>query len=245
MLLKPISLPPSNRGSLRLFQRDKSSVLRSPTVRCNYYLWATKAPQVTRISTHNKGNAPLRGWILLLLILNSIHNMATDCHWARSHSKHCQLKKNSTPVNSVQQFTVWISSWAPYYWAMLQHQYDKAPKKSQGWVIMKYMPGFFSWCQASALQLWKQHSCFSKVISASNITPNTTRSADSFSTVLSRMNGVDWGWIVHDLETVNSLSLTHIQFHSPQVTPHTNPVQITIQELCNSCSLTWGWHNQW
>ena len=41
------------------------------------YAWATKAQQATRVGTYGKGNAPPRGCIGLLLILNSIHNTAT------------------------------------------------------------------------------------------------------------------------------------------------------------------------
>ena len=52
---------------------------------------------------------------------------------------------------------------------------------------------------------------FSKVILASNVTPNITRSAYSFSTVPSRVNGVAWGWTVRDLETckINFSSYYH------------------------------------
>ena len=39
-----------------------------------------------------------------------------------------------------------------------------------------------------------------------------TRSADSFSTASSRVNGVDWEWTVRDLETI--FSLIFIKFHS-------------------------------
>ena len=38
-----------------------------------------------------------------------------------------------------------------------------------------------------------ERKCFSKVILALNIAPNITRSSDFFRTVLSRVNGVDWG----------------------------------------------------
>ena len=37
--------------------------------------------------TYGKGNAPLKGCMGLLLILNSMHNSATDRRWARFHSK--------------------------------------------------------------------------------------------------------------------------------------------------------------
>ena len=44
--------------------------------------------------------------------------------------------------------------------------------------------------------------CFSKVSLESDVTPNITRSLDSFSTVPPIVNGGDWGYIVRDLETI-------------------------------------------
>ena len=44
--------------------------------------------------------------------------------------------------------------------------------------------------------------CFLMVILESNVTPNITRSSDSFSTVPPVVNGGDWGCIVQDLETI-------------------------------------------
>ena len=46
-------------------------------------------------------------------------------------------------------------------------------------------------------------------------------------------------------EKSHSLSLSRILFHFSQITPHTNPVQITIHGQCNSYSLTWGWQNSY
>ena len=51
-----------------------------------------------------------------------------------------------------------------------------------------------------------------KVILASKVALNITRSSDSFRTVPARVNGVDWGWIVLDLETIIVLSLFAILF---------------------------------
>ena len=45
------------------------------------------APRVKRAGTYGKGNAPLKGCIGLLLILNSMHKSATDRRWARLQSK--------------------------------------------------------------------------------------------------------------------------------------------------------------
>ena len=102
LLLKPASPTPSNTGSLRLFQRDterSTKLLRYWEVLqqggANECLWATKAPRVTRAVTYGKGNAPLIGCIGLLLILNSMHNSATDRRWARLHSKTPPAKKTA------------------------------------------------------------------------------------------------------------------------------------------------------
>ena len=91
LLLKPASPTPSNTGSLRLFQRDTERVLRYWEVLQrggeNECLWATKAPRVTRAGTYGKGNGPLKRCIVLLLILNSMHNSATDRRWEKLPSK--------------------------------------------------------------------------------------------------------------------------------------------------------------
>ena len=94
LLLKPASPTLSDTGSLRSFKRDTErgtkvlwywEVLQRGGA--NECLWATKAPRVTCTGIHGKGNAPLKGWIGLLLILNSMHNSATDRRWARLHYK--------------------------------------------------------------------------------------------------------------------------------------------------------------
>ena len=41
----------------------------------------------------------------------------------------------------------------------------------------------------------------------------------------------------------HSLTLTHIQFHPPKVTPLTDPAKVTDQRLCNCNSDAWRWHN--
>ena len=47
-----------------------------------------------------------------------------------------------------------------------------------------------------------ERRCFSKHILVSNVTRNIKRSADSFSPVPSRVNGVNWVWTVSDLEAI-------------------------------------------
>ena len=129
LLLKSAISTPSNTGSLRSFQTGTErgiNVLWYWKVRqrwgTNECLWATKAPRVIRAGPYGKDNASLSGRIGLLLILNSMHNTATDRD------------------NSVQQYKVWIGSWAPHCWAILQDRQDNS-KRSQEWLIMKYLPG--------------------------------------------------------------------------------------------------------
>ena len=60
----------------------------------NECLSATKAPRVTRAGIYCKGNAPVKGCIGLLLILNSMHNTSSDrrCYFkSTSHLSVCRL----------------------------------------------------------------------------------------------------------------------------------------------------------
>ena len=41
----------------------------------------------------------------------------------------------------------------------------------------------------------------------------------------------------------HSLGLTRIQFHTPKVTPLTNPAKVTDQGLGHCNSDAWGWHH--
>ena len=59
---------------------------------------ATKAPRVTRAGTYSKGNALLKGCFGLLLILNCMHNSATDRRWARLHYKTPPARKPALPT---------------------------------------------------------------------------------------------------------------------------------------------------
>ena len=121
---------------------NASAILRSPITRRRERVPMSNQrtmARVTRAGTHGKGNAPHKGCIRLLLILNSMHNSATDRRWARLHSK-------TPPARKPARLTTLSSS------------------------LM---------CEA----LETERRCFSNVILASKVTPNITRSADSFSTV--------------------------------------------------------------
>ena len=220
LLLKPASPTPSNTGSLRSFQWDterSTKVLRYWEVlqRGGSYecLWATKAPQVTRAGTYSKGNAPLKGCIGLLLILNSMHNSATDRRWARLHSKTPPARKSALLTNVSSSLR--CESAAEHHTA---EQYSKTGRTK----LQKYLRrSDQSWntCQdffmipslwAAALEI--ERRCFSKIILASKVTPNITRLADSFSTVPSRVNVINRGWIMRDLETIIVLVLLAFSF---------------------------------
>ena len=66
----------------------------------------------------------------------------------------------------------------------------------------------------------------------SNVTPNITRSSDSFSTVPPIVNGGDWGCIVRDLETIIVLVLLAFNF-IPQKSHHslTLPRSRIVKEI--------------
>ena len=179
-------------------------------------LWATKAPRVTRAGKYGKGNAPLKKCIGLLLILNNMHNTATDRWWAMLHSEKTPAKKpallttfsSSLRCESAEHHTA-----EQYY----QDRQNKAPELSQmERPIMKYLPGLshdtkpLSCCTGNrAKVLLKGHLNIKRH-------PNMTRSADSFSTVPPRVNGVDWRWTVRDLETIIVLVLLAFSFISSQ-----------------------------
>ena len=72
---------------------------------------------------------------------------------------------------------------------------------------------------------------------------NMTRSADPFSTIPSRVNEVDWGLIVRNLETIIVLVLQLIFLVLQSIsfstghTIHANHIKITVKGLCKICSL--------
>ena len=74
-----------------------TAILRNPTTwrrkRVAMSNQSTTIDRVTHPGTYGKGNAQLKGCIGLLLILNSMHNSATDRRWARLHSKTPQARK--------------------------------------------------------------------------------------------------------------------------------------------------------
>ena len=102
---------------------------------------------------------------------------------------------------------------------------------------MEYLPGLPQDTKPLRSCSGIERRCFSKGILESNVTLNITRSSDSFSTVPSIVNAVDWIYIVH--------YFTWIQFHPSKVTPLTNLDEVTIHGLCYGNSNAWRWHNSY
>ena len=73
------------------------------------------------------------------------------------------------------------------------------PRSDLSWNTRQDFLKIQSFCEAA---LETERSCFSKVIFESNVSPNITRSSDSFSPVLPIVNGGDWECIVRDYETI-------------------------------------------
>ena len=72
-----------------------------------------------------------------------------------------------------------------------------------------------------------------KVISESNVTPNTSRSSDFFGTVPPIINGRDWGHNMRDRETIIVLALLSFNFspnssHHSLTSPCHGPVTATV-----------------
>ena len=85
---------------------------------------------------------------------------------------------------------------------ILQNWQEKTSKASPrcdlSWNTRQDFLKIPSLCEAA---LETERRCFSKVIFEWNVTPNITRSSDSFSTVPLIVNGGDRGCTVRDLET--------------------------------------------
>ena len=120
-----------------------STVLRSSTARRHKRVpMSNQSTTRIRTGTYGKGNAPLKGWIGLLLILNSMHNTATDRQCAKLHWK-TQPAKKPTPLTTLSS-SLRCESVAEHYTAdqLLEDRQDKAPKESQKKrPIMEYLPG--------------------------------------------------------------------------------------------------------
>ena len=157
-------------------------------------------------------------------MLYSIHSIATDRRRAMSHSNTPPVR-NRAPLTTRSGSLRCVSA-AEHHTA---EHYSKTGRTKSKMHLPRSDP---SWNTRQDFlkipNLWEaapetEQRCFSNVILESNVTPNITRSSDSYSTVLPIIKGGERGYIVCDQETI--LVLTRIQFHAPKVTPLTNPCQ--------------------
>ena len=127
---------------------------------------------------------------MLLLILNIIQNTATDRRWARLHSNTPPAIKTellSTLSSSFKCESAAVHNIAEQYSKPGGIKIQKSLRRSGR--TMKYLPGLAHKTKPLICTFGNSERCISNVILASNVTPNITRSADSFSTVPSRVNG--------------------------------------------------------
>ena len=134
---------------------------------------------------------------------------------------------NTPPVKNRAPLTVRSSSSRCV--SSAEHQTAEQYSKTGGKKTRKHLPrSDLSWNTPQDFlnvpRLWEsametERRCFSKVILESIVTPNITRSSDSFSTFPPIVNGGDWGCIVRDLETIIVLVLLAFNF-IPQRSHH-------------------------
>ena len=132
---------------------------------------------------------------------------------------------NHTSFRNRAPLTAWSSSlrWVSAAEHQTAEQYSKTgrtkprkhlPKSDLSWNTRQDFLKIPSLWEA-ALETERRY--FSKVIFESNITPNITRSSDSFSTVPPVVNGGDWGCRPRDY---HSLGLTSHSISSPMQRSH-------------------------
>ena len=84
--------------------------------------------------------------------------------------------------------------------------------------------------------LYQTRSFFLKVILESNVTPNISKSSDSFSTVPPIVYGGDWGCTVSDLETIIALVLFAFNLIPQMKIMSFDPCGLVDQNSANVCS---------
>ena len=201
MPLKSSSPTPSNTGSLGMgtkVVRYWEVLQRGGGNEC---LWATKAPWVRSTpAQYDKGNAPLRGCIGLLLILNIAYTTLHQIVDAEGCTLKHRQPRNQHSILTTLSSSLRCESAAEHHTA---EQYSKTGKKNLQ-QDLRMIDWSWNTCQDFLIipSLWTatleiaRTWVTSKVILASNVTSNITRSADSFSTVPSRINGIYCVWIV-------------------------------------------------
>ena len=154
-------------------------------------------------------------------MVNSMYNTATDRWWAWLHSKTSQAKK--TALQTGLSSSLRCESAAEHH---TSEQYS-TPGRTKLQKDLRRSDRSWNTCQDFLMipNLWAaavetEWRCFSNVFSASKVTPNITRSADSFRTVPSSINGFHRGWTVRDLEIMIVLSLLTFSFIRTGYTTH-------------------------
>ena len=149
------------------------------------------------------------------MILNSIHNTATDRRWASNVTlRHTSCYKMGTTGDTVQQPSTTLKNSTP----KLAGQNPESI--SQEAIYHRIITRTSSRNQVVEKLLWKpsedayQKSSWNQM----SLSIRISMSSNSFRTVPYIVNGREWRCIVRDLE---SHSLTCIQFHSQKVTPLT------------------------
>ena len=193
----PASPTPSNTGSLRSFQRDTERAQRFCDTEKSYNEEArTSAYQQSKnqsTTSNGEGNAPLKGCIGLLLILNSMHNSASDRRWARFHSKTLPARKPA--LLTTLSISLRCESAAEHYTA---EQYSKTGRtKLQK--DLRRIDRSWNTCQdfLTISSLWAaaletERRCFSKVTLASKVTPNINRFLFDTKTKRFTVGGKTW-----------------------------------------------------
>ena len=88
-----------------------------------------------------------------------------------------------------------------------------------------------------------EQRCFSKVILESNVTPNISKSSDSFNTVSPKVKRGGWGCIVRYLETIMVLVLLAFNFILPRSHHSLTLPRSRFGDSANATLNAWGWHN--
>ena len=124
---------------------------------------------------------------------------------------------------------------APQCRTALQNWQEKTqkllPRRSRSWNTCQGFLKIPSRCQAAL----ESERCFSKVILESNVTPNITRSSDSFSTVPPIVYEGDLGCIVRELETIKVFLLLGFKFTQKRLQNSLTFTRLRLTDsYCNS-----------
>ena len=144
---------------------------------------------------------------------------------------------NTAPVRNRAPLTARFSSLRCV--SAAEHQTAQQYSKTGRTKPQKPLPrSYLSWNTRQDIlkkQRLCERRCFSNVILESNVTPNITRSSDSFSRDPPLVNGGDWACIVRDLETIIVSVLLAFNF-IPQRSHH--PLTLPRSRIRDSVTAT-------